>query len=261
MQEKIDLIKNNVEKLKINDLKTFLEMELNEARLASKNSEAESNLFHALNGTEQNHYFDKLAFFIELTKDFQYSITDCDDRLIKSQLKYIEVNEDIENGKNYFQSWLSLLQTELEGIIRTLTDGSLFDNKEELPLYECLTKLKLHDRIDFEHVKKTIEASNFSPRGINKLYNKFYVTPGYFEDYATHRSKALALLKEFDSDEFKKKNKELLSQIKRKERLEKIPFKIRSLKVSWRTGLMDCFNIKYNEHEINPNCLLIHGNC
>jgi hypothetical protein len=261
MQEKIDLIKNKVETLKINDLRNFLEMELNEARLASKNSEAESNLFHALNGTEQNHYFDKFAFFIELTKDFTYSITDCDDRLRKSKLKHTEVNADIEDRKNYFQSWLSLLQTELEGIICTLTDGNLFNNKKELPLYECLTKFELDERIDFEHVKKTIETSNFSPRGINRLYNKFYVAPGYFEDYATHRSKALALLKEFDSDEFKNKNKEILNQIKRKERLEKIPFKIRSLKVFWRRCLIDCFDIKYEEREINPSCLLIHGNC
>ncbi|MDU7391135.1 hypothetical protein [Atlantibacter hermannii] len=261
MEKKVVLIKSKVETLSIHELKNFLNIELDEARLASKNSETESpNIFHFY-GTEQNHYFDKLAFFIELTKDFKYSITDCNDRLRKNELKHNEVNADIEVNKNYFQSWLSLLQTELEGMIRTLTDGNLLSNKKGLPLYECLAKFERGEGIDFAQVKNTIEASNYSPRGLNRLYNKFYVAPGYFEDYALHRSNALDLLKEFDSAEFKNKYKNTLNQMKRKERLEKIPFKIRSLKISWRTCLAQCFNVKYEEHELNPHSLLIHGNC
>jgi len=261
MEKKVDLIKSKVETLKIDDLRSFLEKELNEARQASKNSEDENLTIFHFYGTEQNHYFDNLAFFIEITKNFKHSITDCDDKLRENELKHSEVNADIESKKNYFHTWLSLLKVEIEGMIRTLTDGNLLSNKKELPLYEVLTKFEGGEYIDFEEVKKTIEASNYNPRGINRLYNKFYVAPGHFENYATHRSKSLGLLKEFDSDDFKEKYKDTLSQIKKKERLEKIPFKIRSLKVSWRKCLSDCFNVKYEERELNPYSLLINGNC
>ena len=261
MQEKIDLIKNKVETLEINELRHFLEMELNEARQASKKSEAEKNLVHVFYGTEQNHYFDKLAFFIESTKKFKYSLIDCDDKLKNNEEKYNAINADILCKVEFFQSLKSRLKIEIEGMLKNLTNGSLISVKDELPLHKILAKFDSGEKFDLDEMKGVIEGSHYKPKDISSWYNSFYVIPGQFEVYSTHRSKALDLLREIGSDNFKEKEKDFLSQLKKKERLGRIPFKIRTLKVSWRQSLSDCFKVKYEERQLNPHSLLINGNC
>lgn len=257
MDLRFESIIQAVETLSIDDLKVFLDNEINAARIESLKTTASIPRAFYLEGAPEKVFFDKLVFFKDITKNLDLSIADCKLRLNMNYEEIRKVTKILEENDTQALSLFACFLESIKDILKVLSKGSTFSNLSGEPLKQLELALDNKVEVSYQYVEEVIYSLNYEPRGNSRLYNSVFVIDGEFENYLRLKEKIHNIYREISSEgllKIREKQKELIEE---RDKLYRKPIKIREQMVEWRKAAMKCFDVSYSDSKLTMNPLMI----
>lgn len=258
MEEITSEIKEAIEKLHRNELASFLNLKLKEAREAARQAPNDTSIAPWLQTSNEKITYDNLCFFIEVTQHIKLSINDCERDIRKGMLDRAKLIKEEENSIKYLESLREDFMQNLLRMIKCISNGGLFNNIDNELIYQIYDRLKKEDTPTTEEIDYMLSTLNYAPKSIAGIFARPFILEGEYENYVTARKNAVKIHGEIKGKNVQKKIKELDSLQNKIIELEKIPQIKKEIIMDWRKKASMCFKINYTDDELNfrPSLLI-----
>ncbi|MEX5413666.1 hypothetical protein [Atlantibacter hermannii] len=258
MDTRIERIVQHVELLPIDRLNSFLDNEIDNARIESSRVVSDSPVAFFIEGAPEKVFFDRLVYFRTITRKFDLSICDCRERLNINCEKIEDINKTLESNDQHALSLFCKFSEVIKEILKVLSNGDPLSWLGNEPLKKLDIALDYEKEVLYQYVEEVLNSINYEPRGISQLSSPVFVIDGEYENYLNLKAQLNAIYQELSSESFRTHGLTQKNLLKERDELFKNPSKIREQMVGWRKAAMRCFNVQYTESQLTTNCLMIN---
>jgi len=257
MDSNFEPIIKAVENLSIDELRSFLDAEIDQARAESLRARSEKSIALYLNGIPEHLFFDRLVFFKNITKDLDLSVSDCKSILNINLENITNINREIAETDSFAESLFSSFKKSIEKTLSTLDSDTYFDDLSEQPLKKLYLAMENKKEVSYQYVEDVLNSIDYSPRHLSHSVNTVYVRDGDFENYLNHRKEAHDIYREISSKVRFALREKVDKLVAKRDELYRNPQEIRKKMIHWRTAAIECLGASYSDAELTTNALMI----